>query len=161
MTANSKAILAIDIGSTTGWALKGAGGGIVSGSLDLRGGRFEGGGMRFLRFKAWLAEIHAVTPVGYVAFEEVRAHKGTDAAHIYGGLMAQLMVFCEEHAIPYQGVPVQTIKKFMTGKGNAGKPEMKAAARSHGFSPADDNEADAIGLMLWQLDQPESKTLLQ
>lgn len=154
------AILTIDIGTTTGWCLKGKNGGIVSGSLDLRGGRFEGGGMRFLRFKAWLAEIHELTPVGYVAFEEVRAHKGTDAAHIYGGLMSQLMVFCEEHKIPYQGVPVQTIKKFMTGKGNADKPKMIAAARSHGFGPADDNEADAIGLMLYSLEQPESAVLL-
>ena len=74
-------------------------------------------------------------------------------------LMAILTSFCEENKIPYQGVPVQTIKKFMTGKGNAGKPEMIAAARKFGFSPVDDNEADAIGILLWALEQPEAKAL--
>lgn len=151
-------ILSIDIGTTTGWCIR-AGSATVSGTIDLSPGRFQGGGMRFLRFRAWLVEMHTQTPFRVVYFEEVRAHKGTDAAHIYGGLMAILTSFCEEQHIPYKGVPVQTIKKFMTGKGNAGKPEMIAAARKFGFSPIDDNEADAIGILLWALEQPEVKAL--
>ena len=52
----------------------------------------------------------------------------------------------------YQGVPVGTIKKFLTGQGNANKPAMIAAAQTRGFSPADDNEADAIAILLWVLE---------
>ena len=52
----------------------------------------------------------------------------------------------------YQGVPVGTIKRHATGKGNAPKEAMIAAARAHGFSPADDNEADAIALLLWAIE---------
>ena len=51
-----------------------------------------------------------------------------------------------------KGVPVGTIKRHTTGKGNAPKEAMIAAARGRGFSPADDNEADAIALLLWVLE---------
>ncbi len=37
----------------------------------------------------------------------------------------------------------------MTGKGNADKAAMIAAIRARGFRPTDDNEADAIALLLW------------
>ena len=50
-------ILALDLGTTTGWALRGSDGHITSGSESFRPQRFEGGGMRFLRFKRWLTEI--------------------------------------------------------------------------------------------------------
>jgi len=49
-------------------------------------------------------------------------------------------------------VPVGTIKRHATGKGNADKAAMMAAARARGFSPADDNEADAIAILLWALE---------
>jgi Holliday junction resolvasome RuvABC endonuclease subunit len=44
---------------------------------------------------------------------------------------------------------VGTIKKHATGKGNAPKQAMIHAACKRGFSPADDNEADAIAILLW------------
>ena len=44
-----------------------------------------------------------------------------------------------------------TIKKHATGKGNAGKADMLNAMRNKGFSPADDNEADALALLDWAL----------
>jgi hypothetical protein len=64
-----------------------------------------------------------------VYFEEVRRHAGVDAAHAYGGFMAHLTAWCEHHQIPYQGVPVGTIKKHATGKGNANKDQMIGAVR--------------------------------
>jgi hypothetical protein len=84
-----------------------------------------------------------------VFFEEVRRHAGVDAAHAYGGFMGHLTAWCEHHQIPYQGVPVGTIKKHATGKGNAGKDEMIAAVRARGHTPVDDNEADALALLHW------------
>jgi Holliday junction resolvasome RuvABC endonuclease subunit len=144
------AILALDLGTTTGWAIKLPQAPISSGTLSLKPSRFEGGGMRFLRFRHWLDELARYeTHIASIYFEEVRAHRGTDAAHIYGGLMGQLTAWCEEARIPYAGVPVGTIKRHATGKGNADKAAMIAAVQARGFSPADDNEADAIALLLW------------
>ncbi len=44
------------------------------------------------------------------------------------------------------------IKSHAIGKGNATKQAMIDAARARGFSPADDNEADAIAILLWALE---------
>ena len=133
-------ILAIDLGTTTGWALHHLDGSITSGTAQFKPQRFEGGGMRYLRFKRWLSEIkQSADGLDAVYFEEVRRHLGVDAAHAYGGFMAHLTAWCEHHQIPYQGVPVGTIKKHATGKGNASKDEMVACARMRGFLPADDN----------------------
>ena len=147
------AVLALDLGTTTGWALRSRDGGITSGTMTFKPTRFEGGGMRFLRFRGWLAEVAALSGgVARVVFEEVRRHAGTDASHVYGGFLATLTAWCEQESIPYEGVPVGTIKRHATGKGNAPKEAMIAAARARGFSPADDNEADAIAILLWALE---------
>ena len=146
-------ILALDLGTTTGWAML-CDGTITSGSQSFKPQRFEGGGMRFLKFKRWLADTKACTDgLDAVYFEEVRRHAGVDAAHAYGGFMAHLTAWCEHHEIPYQGVPVGTIKKSWCGHGNASKSLMIARARFLGHNPEDDNEADALALLDWAMSQ--------
>jgi hypothetical protein len=149
----NRTLLALDLGTTTGWAVHGADGLITSGTVSFRPGRFDGGGMRYLRFTNWMGELDRLSgPIAAIWFEEVRRHAGTDAAHVYGGLMATLTAWAELRGVPYEGVPVGTIKRHATGRGNAPKQDMIAAARARGFSPADDNEADAIAILLWALE---------
>lgn len=145
-------ILALDLGTTTGWALQPGNGPATSGTASFRPTRYDGGGMRFLRFRNWLEQLRAYAGrIDAVYFEEVRAHAGADAAHIYGGFLATLTAWCEQQVIPYQGVPVATIKRFIAGRGNADKTAVIAAVRARGFNPADDNEADAIAALLWAI----------
>ncbi len=147
------AILAVDLGTLTGWAIRLSGGGIESGTVSFRPSRYDGGGMRYLRFRAWLDDLATNAPgLSAIYFEEVRRHVGTDAAHIYGGLLATLTSWCEQGHISYQGVPVGTIKRFIAGKGNAGKQAVMSAVRARGHQPADDNEADAIAILLWSIE---------
>lgn len=151
-------IVAIDLGSTTGWAAN-PDGVVTSGTLTFRPGRFEGGGMRFVRFRAAMSELISQTGATRVYFEEVHSHgvkskngkqiTPIDAAHLYGGFLAHLTALCEEMRIPYLGVPVGTIKKHATGKGNANKDAMKAAATARGWTFSDDNEADALWILDW------------
>lgn len=145
-------ILGIDPGTKCGWAVLRDGERIASGVWDLAPRRHEGGGMRFLRFRNYLREVlsYEVDAVGY---EEVRRHMGVDAAHIYGGIVAALTSELEEREIPYRGMPVGTVKKAATGKGNAAKFAMIAAALAHfGHHVASDDEADAlfVALTLWR-----------
>ena len=150
---STPSILALDLGSTTGWAVRNSRCRILHGTAEFRPSRYEGGGMRYLRFGKWLDQTLDVTGgIDAVYFEEVRRHIGTDAAHIYGGFLAALTSWCEQRCIAYQGVPVGTIKRFATGKGNADKQAVIAAMRERGFEPADDNEADAIAILLWALE---------
>ena len=88
-----------------------------------------------------------------VVFEEVRRHLGTSAGHIYGGYLAHLTAWAEANRIPYQGIPVGTIKRHIAGKGNADKRAVIAAVKALGFNPADDNEADALALLHWAIAQ--------
>jgi len=145
---NHEAILALDLGTTTGWAVRDSQGSITSGTMSFKVQRFEGGGMIFLRFKRWLTELkNSCNGLDAVYFEEVRKHLGIDAAHKYGGFLAQLTSWCEHHQIPYQGIAVGTIKKHITGKGNASKIEVIEAIKGKGHIPADDNEADSLALL--------------
>ena len=149
----AKTVLALDLGTTTGWALRGYDGLITSGTVSFKPSRFDGGGMRYLRFQTWLSEMDRLAgPIEAIHYEEVRRHIGTDAAHVFGGLMAVLTAWAEMRGVPYQGVPVGTINKHATGKGNASKAMMIEAARTKGFSPADDNEADAIAILHWAIE---------
>ncbi|MBU6955504.1 hypothetical protein KP814_29355 [Hahella sp. HN01] len=144
--------LALDLGTQTGWALSQPSG-ITSGSESFKPRRFEGGGMRYLRFRRWLTELKSHTNgIDALYFEEVRRHVSTDSAHAYGGFLATLTAWCEHHEIPYQGVPVGTIKRHVSGKGNASKEEVIAAVRKQGFAPVDDNEADALALLSWAME---------
>ncbi len=136
-------ILAVDLGITTGWAISNEFG-ITSGSVSFKQDRFAGGGMRYLNFQRWLGDLPRVD---VVYFEEVRRHLGVDAAHAYGGFLSTLTLWCEMHKIPYQGIPVGTIKRFITGKGNASKLEVIKAVKALGHRPIDDNEADALAII--------------
>ena len=145
-------ILALDLGQKTGWALHASDKRITSGTALFRPGRFESAGMSYLRFRQWLTEIkNTAGGLDIVVFEEVRAHKGTTAAQVYGAFLGQLTAWAEHHQIPYEGVPVGTIKRHATGKGNANKATVIAAVQRLGFNPADDNEADALALLDWAL----------
>lgn len=119
-----------------------------SGVFDFSVKRHEGGGMRFLRAKKALMEMEP----DFVLYEEVRRHKGTSAAQIYGGLIAIIQSYCTEKGITYVGVPVGTIKKRATGKGTSGKDMMIDAAnaefvREGDETISDDNIADAMWLL--------------
>jgi Holliday junction resolvasome RuvABC endonuclease subunit len=108
--------------------------------------------MVYLRFRAWLQEVDETAGgIGAVYFEEVAAHRGVAASHAHGGFLAHLTAWAEARQIPYAGVPVGTIKRHATGRGNADKTVVIAAVRACGFDPPDDNEADALALLDWAL----------
>jgi Holliday junction resolvasome RuvABC endonuclease subunit len=145
--------LALDLGTKTGWALMDRDRLLKSGVKEFKLDRWQGGGLRFLHFRSWLEEFKQRSGgIDRLFYEQVRQHAGTDASHLYGGWLAVLQVWCEENSIAYQGVPVGTIKRFATGKGNADKQAVIAAMRARGFEPADDNEADAIAILLWAIE---------
>ncbi len=142
-------IICLDLGTKTGFAAYSRHTGIVSGVKDFSTKRTEGGGMRYLRFRRWLDTLKDGIEEGH--YEEVKRHAGTQAAHVYGAFEGSLMTWCDEHSIPYSSVPVGTIKKSWTGKGNSSKDEMIKEAIRRGFSPETHDEADALALLNYVL----------
>lgn len=143
------AILALDLGTKTGWAVH-SNGAIASGTMNFAPSRYESSGMRFVRFRKFLTDLHASDPLVQIVYEEVRRHEGVGAAHVYGGFMSHLLSFAEDNGgIPTEAYPVGPIKKYWTGSGNASKEMMVARARDCGFPVRDGchDEADALAML--------------
>ncbi len=156
-------IVGLDPGESFGYAWSDSGKVEVhqSGVWDLKPRRFSGGGMRFLRMRTYLVELLKDMPTGSdgaregaVFYEEVRRHKSVDSSHAYGGYVATISSVCEELFVPYEAIPVGTVKKRATGVGNCSKGDMvEAAFRSFGMVGEDDNQADAIWILAVGLEE--------
>lgn len=151
MTA--RAILALDLGTKLGWALRHADGRIESGMENFAPSASEGEGLRFLRFRAWLHDTKrrletAGETLALVQWERNDfLNPGAFAAAVSFGMRAHLQAWCEHHKIPYPGTHSATIKKAVTGSGHAKKPAVRAAMRKLGFAPGSTDEADALALL--------------
>ena len=144
-------ILSLDLGTTTGWALS-KNGEIRSGSVSFKDTPFDSKDSKYTKLRRWLENQKEHYGIDAIVYEAVTMlHKGSSAAHTYGGFMATVQMFGDHHGISYEGVSVGTIKKFMTGKGNANKTDMIKAVKSKGHQPKDDNEADALALLYWRM----------
>lgn len=155
-------ILALDLGTTTGWALY-DGARLESGVQTFALERGESPGMRFIRFNRWLQEL--VGPchppalesprVGLIAYEKPH-HRGGAATEIACGFSTRVHEFCARHAIEYASAHTATLKKFAVGKGNAQKVDMLDAAiqrwrdqfsKLSGLGTYD--QADALWVLEW------------
>jgi len=149
----SKTILAIDTGTTMGWA--------ISHRNKIKFGEeqfsIKRWGQRFDEFEQWLRAANSEHRLDWVTWEKVARHRGTFAAHVYGGWVAILSAFCEREQISYSGVPVGTIKKHWTGNGTAKKSDMMFEALGRGFKIKTDNEADALALLDYTLKREADK----
>jgi crossover junction endodeoxyribonuclease RuvC len=146
-------ILALDLGTKTGWAARFAGGAVESGTqvFDVRRG--ESPGMRYIRFRAWLTQMLDHVQPDLVAFEQAH-HRGGAATEVAAGFSTRVLEFCAEAGIEHTSVHTATLKKHATGKGNAKKAVMIEAAEARwGMTFKSDDEADARCVLAWALER--------
>lgn len=136
-------ILAIDPATQCGWAVDK----FVFGVWDLKPKRDESKGMRLIRLRSKLQEIHDTQKLDIIVFE--RPGGRYKAAIItQSEIQGVIKMFCEDNGIEYRAYSSSEIKKHATGKGNAGKPLMiKSAWEKLDYMGNDDNEADALWLL--------------
>lgn len=146
-------ILALDLGTKLGWALQLRGRPITHGTESFAPRKSWSPGQRWQRFRTFLHEVVAHNNVHVIAYENVKRHAGTDAAHAYGAFLALTELVADSHRVRLVPVGVGTIKKHWTGKGNADKAAMEAQARARGFRPETDNDADALAILHWAVAQ--------
>lgn len=131
----------MDIATVTGFATETA-----SGVWDFnKMKRGDSYGMRLIRFKAALREIIDLENIDIVVYERP-AGQFKSSIIVASEMIGVLIALCEERGIQYTAYSATEIKKFATGKGNAKKQDMIDAAIALGFTPEDDNQADAIHL---------------
>lgn len=147
-------ILALDLGTHTGYAYHIRGAGIRHGTETFRGEKSHPG-TRWQEFRMWLHQIVDAEQIHLIAYEDVRRHNGTTAAHVYGGFRSMTEMVAQQHNVPMIGFGVGVVKKAWTGRGNADKQLMIEAARDRGFYPLDDNAADALAILHCALNSKE------
>lgn len=153
-------VLALDLATTTGWALH-ASGVLTSGSQCFA--RYTGSKSRpaehvgepFAKFGRWVRERIREDKPAVIVYEEVRRWSGFSAAHCFGGFRGMLFAQAAIAGVRLVGYSPSEVKKFWTGKGNAKKPEMIAATLFRtGIEAVDDNESDAVALWgFWESQQ--------
>jgi crossover junction endodeoxyribonuclease RuvC len=144
-------VLALDLGTRTGWALHVRGGKISGGTVNCAPG-VHAPGQRWINFRNHLADMkRAAGEIQVVYFEDVKNHNGTRAAHVYGGFLAQLELWAAVNNVALAPVGVGQIKLGWTGSGRADKAQMIAEAKRRGFAPVDDNHADALAILAYGL----------
>ena len=134
-------ILALDLATRTGWAcnVNGRHSGVIQFNLK----RGESPGMRFLRCRSWLTEmLELLGEIDVIVYEQTH-HRGGAATSVWVGLVTVVLEFAAEHGIETLPIHSGALKKWSTGSGRANKSQMIKAARERGWSPADDNQADA------------------
>lgn len=149
-------ILALDCATATGWATN-CFLSVESGvrRFDLKRG--ESPGMRWIEFRRWLGVMLSCDPAPQVVvFEQpfIGPMRSGTVAEIAYGMATRVQEMCADAGIEFRPVHNAIVKAHATGKGNAGKPEMLAAAAQRWGRPelTDDNEADALCILAWALD---------
>ena len=142
-----RAILALDLGTKLGWALHLPAGRPSSGVFDLRKSNTHG--ERFSLVLGWLtAGFVAEMPIGSVLAIEEPGYLPSGAAYrMLCGIRAVALLVAYEHGWTPIGVAPAELKKHATGKGNAKKPAMIAAAKRLTGRDMTDDEADAVLLL--------------
>jgi len=150
-------ILALDLATTTGWALKDRFGNITSGVQKFELKRGESRGMRFLRFRKWLREMFELGQLGasfsadkpgLIIFEQAH-HRGGFSTELCVGLVTDVLAAAAKENLEHMPVHTGSLKKWATGKGNSGKAAMikKAGKLFPTTNILDDNHADALLLL--------------
>lgn len=169
-------LIALDLGTLTGFAYTDddAVHAALSGVWDLREQKHESRGARWYRFEGLLRELidkapepsSPLEPRAHIFFEQASwaTKKGGHAQHCWEALYAFVEYVQTHYArqgvnVHYSGVPVTKLKQRATGRGNADKAAMMAAAREHfGVEPEDDNHADALWVLQWAIDETQGGT---
>ena len=117
---------ALDLSSSVGSAIMERGRVPLFQTLRLDGDRAHMMG----RFMVWLDEMHMVHAFDAIAWERpiITPKDKVDKLEILYGLVGVAYAFAGKHKLPYCEVTIQEAKFALTGRGNADKADMVAAA---------------------------------
>lgn len=145
-------ILALDIALKTGFAY-GAEGQVTFGTRDFTG-LAKDNAVRGRRFRHWLCELMTEIEPQKLVIEAPVYFSGQrgGATALLHGLAWEAHRAAELRGIPRKEVYPVSIKKFITGNARAKKPEVMRAVMNRGYQITNDNEADAVALLLLQME---------
>jgi Holliday junction resolvasome RuvABC endonuclease subunit len=161
--------LALDLGTTTGWAVWFDGvvtsdAWLLSTERELRQQRKIGGerrgDIRFRRLRQRIGDAIAAYQIEQVVFEDVLFLSSQAQSQLWASLRAA--VWCYAGQIAIDCVHTGVLKKFATGCGNADKAAMALALAvlppPWSRRTDDDNEVDALWILRWKYSTAGTET---
>ena len=146
--------LCLDLATQTGWAVVENGIIKASGSQSFKKKRGESNGIMFLRLHKWLDDMVQLCETTVIVVYEQAHFRGGAATELCVGMQTHTQSWCARMGILCAPVTTSELKLHATGSGGAKKPVMiAAAAKILGREPIDDNEADAVHIGMWAVDQ--------
>lgn len=169
-------ILALDLGTKTGYALEADSYPLSCGSTVLatpKEIKYQAklrmdrrGDMRFLRLIRFLRSLLRCFEVDWIVFEDVQFASTSQQAHLWATWRAAVWLVADEFQAQVECCPVGTLKKFATGSGRAEKSDMARylcqnprfrVGQANGLGvydtvtglKLDDNAVDALHLLNW------------
>lgn len=151
-------IIALDLGTHTGWALLdkelSAGTKILASSKEVtawgKSRLTRRNDPRIQRLFDFLQELVVKYAPSMALFEDVEFSTYTKQTQLWASFRAALWLVCSANNIPVECVPVTTLKKFATGHGGATKEMMMDALfKQYPNLQVDSDGADACWLALW------------
>lgn len=135
-------VLAFDLARRTGWASSDGRSGVheIAPKGSCRSALLHG-------MLMWTPRLIAQIRPRVIAYEQLFL-RGPNSRQLFG-YAGILEAVAEGMGVPVLDVHNSKIKGFIAGDGGASKEKVMAAVRQRGYEPADDNEADAIALMLY------------
>lgn len=169
-------ILALDFGTTTGWAIREglvprlrAGSQLLATERQLvaqrkmRGDRR--GDMRIHALWEFLEDMDATEPFDTIVFEDVQFVRSTAQAHLWASFRTVVWMYAYLHSLKVECLATGKLKIFATGCGSATKEMMAAWLVKNHYETVrfnkgvlrlvdncailDDNAVDATHLLLW------------
>lgn len=144
-------ILALDLATRSGWAVYDHESGVESGTANFTPTKGNNGS-RYRKCREFLQEIIDQIKPDVVYVEDIFA-RGKKTNQVLNGYRCCLEEACG--VIPINPVAATTIKKHATGGGRASKKQMVRAVERLGYHPKDDNEADALALLMYAREEQD------
>lgn len=139
-------MLGLDLGTTLGVSRV-----YLDGGLDAQALRFEGNiGSRTVGVHGLIKHFAGPDCIG-VCIEEPFSGQFSSVKALFPMLGAAVLA-CELAGLPWSAVHLSKLKIHATGKGNAKKPEMQAAAKARWGKDLGEDEADAAWAGAYAMD---------
>lgn len=140
--------LALDIALKTGWARRDRAGVIHSGVwfTDKPARKHEGEPLH--RLEQWIVETVLAQNVNRIIVERPIT-KGSNSSPLQVQMSGVALLVAGRYGLTFEYASPATVKKAVTGNGHAEKEDMVRAAENYlGRKVIDDNEADAVSILL-------------
>lgn len=159
-------LLALDLGTHTGWALFSRGERLASGTWLLGKDRTRDRGDEFLMRVQSLVQSHGVKVIAHEHVPSIHQHASADAAHLFGGWLMLLAMISRRTTAKVVRIETPEVyaasgvrrdgrrapkgaseadRKHLAGERRENnKALVIAAAAARGWIVGDDNEADAL-----------------